>query len=172
VVPLLCLVGASNELPESEELDALYDRFLIRRHVAQVSASNLSRLADLASGQAAPAGAAGEPVSDDAAAAAAAAAALGGAPVAQLTMADFQAAAADAHAAVRVPPAVVDLLVNLRTYLQDKCEVGGGGGACGGGSRARAVTALDRHPNPNPNPLRPSSPPRPSPLSTCPTGGS
>jgi MoxR-like ATPase len=37
-VPLLCLVGASNELPESEELDALYDRFLIRRTVAQVSA--------------------------------------------------------------------------------------------------------------------------------------
>lgn len=35
-VPLLCLVGASNELPESEELDALYDRFLIRRKVAQV----------------------------------------------------------------------------------------------------------------------------------------
>ena len=29
-VPLLCLVGASNELPESEELDALYDRFLLR----------------------------------------------------------------------------------------------------------------------------------------------
>lgn len=35
-VPLLCLVGASNELPESEELDALYDRFLIRRTVNQV----------------------------------------------------------------------------------------------------------------------------------------
>ncbi len=34
--PLLCLVGASNELPESEELDALYDRFLVRRTVAQV----------------------------------------------------------------------------------------------------------------------------------------
>ena len=30
-------VGASNELPESEELDALYDRFLIRRQVSQVS---------------------------------------------------------------------------------------------------------------------------------------
>lgn len=30
-------VGASNELPESEELDALYDRFLIRRRVNQVS---------------------------------------------------------------------------------------------------------------------------------------
>jgi MoxR-like ATPase len=38
-VPLLCLVGASNELPESEELDALYDRFLIRRTVAQVRAA-------------------------------------------------------------------------------------------------------------------------------------
>ncbi|KAK9791132.1 hypothetical protein WJX73_005292 [Symbiochloris irregularis] len=25
------MVGASNELPETEELDALYDRFLIRR---------------------------------------------------------------------------------------------------------------------------------------------
>ncbi len=34
--PLLCLIGASNELPESEELDALYDRFLVRRTVAQV----------------------------------------------------------------------------------------------------------------------------------------
>lgn len=34
--PLMTLIGASNELPESEELDALYDRFLIRRQVAQV----------------------------------------------------------------------------------------------------------------------------------------
>jgi MoxR-like ATPase len=38
-VPLLSLVGASNELPESEELDALYDRFLVRRSVRQVSAA-------------------------------------------------------------------------------------------------------------------------------------
>jgi hypothetical protein len=29
-------VGASNELPESEELDALYDRFLLRRTVSRV----------------------------------------------------------------------------------------------------------------------------------------
>ena len=35
-VPLLCLVAASNELPESEELDALYDRFLLRTQVNQV----------------------------------------------------------------------------------------------------------------------------------------
>ena len=30
-------MGASNELPESEELEALYDRFLLRRMVAPVS---------------------------------------------------------------------------------------------------------------------------------------
>ena len=34
-------VGASNELPESEELDALYDRFLLRRRVQQVSQAGL-----------------------------------------------------------------------------------------------------------------------------------
>lgn len=49
--PLLCLVGASNELPESEELDALYDRFLIRRQVAQVSSGQLAKLARLAAGR-------------------------------------------------------------------------------------------------------------------------
>ena len=43
-VPLLCLVGASNELPESEELDALYDRFLLRCAVEQVSAAGLGDL--------------------------------------------------------------------------------------------------------------------------------
>ena len=37
-------MGASNELPESEELDALYDRFLVRREVRQVSAANLNAL--------------------------------------------------------------------------------------------------------------------------------
>ena len=43
-VPLLCLVGASNELPESEELDALYDRFLVRRQVGQVSPAGLMEM--------------------------------------------------------------------------------------------------------------------------------
>lgn len=37
-------MGASNELPESEELDALYDRFLIRRKVRQVSLEGLTAL--------------------------------------------------------------------------------------------------------------------------------
>jgi MoxR-like ATPase len=43
-VPLTCLVAASNELPESEELDALYDRFLLRKKVDQVSPKGLSNL--------------------------------------------------------------------------------------------------------------------------------
>ena len=42
--PLLCIVAASNELPEGDELDALYDRFLIRRTVAQVSSFGLRAL--------------------------------------------------------------------------------------------------------------------------------
>lgn len=36
--PLIAVVGASNELPQGAELDALYDRFLLRLHVGPVSA--------------------------------------------------------------------------------------------------------------------------------------
>jgi MoxR-like ATPase len=35
--PLLCAIGASNELPQGSELEALYDRFLLRCHVGPVS---------------------------------------------------------------------------------------------------------------------------------------
>lgn len=35
--PLLALVGASNELPKEEELQALYDRFLVRCHVTPIT---------------------------------------------------------------------------------------------------------------------------------------
>ncbi len=45
-------VGASNELPESEELDALYDRFLLRRRVSQVSAGGLADLLSMSPEQA------------------------------------------------------------------------------------------------------------------------
>ncbi|CAE8587852.1 unnamed protein product [Polarella glacialis] len=38
-VPLWCAVAASNELPDTDELDALYDRFLIRRCVPRISAA-------------------------------------------------------------------------------------------------------------------------------------
>jgi len=35
--PLIAVIGASNELPEGDELDALFDRFLLRLHVGPVS---------------------------------------------------------------------------------------------------------------------------------------
>jgi len=43
--PLLTMVGASNELPEGEELEALFDRFLLRFWVAYIQdAGNVRRL--------------------------------------------------------------------------------------------------------------------------------
>lgn len=42
--PLVAVVGASNELPEGEELDALYDRFLLRLHVGPVSKEGFGAL--------------------------------------------------------------------------------------------------------------------------------
>lgn len=45
--PLLSVVGASNELPESEELSALFDRFLFRQYVAPVSRQGFIQLLTL-----------------------------------------------------------------------------------------------------------------------------
>lgn len=42
--PLKCVIGASNELPDSDELDALLDRFLLRSYVAPVSDDGLMEL--------------------------------------------------------------------------------------------------------------------------------
>ena len=42
--PVRCVIGASNELPEDEELDALYDRFLLRKEVKAVSDAGLLQL--------------------------------------------------------------------------------------------------------------------------------
>jgi MoxR-like ATPase len=42
--PVRCVIGASNELPEDEELDALYDRFLLRKEVRAVSDAGLLQL--------------------------------------------------------------------------------------------------------------------------------
>ena len=108
-VPLLTLIAASNELPESEELDALYDRFLIRRHVGQVSTQALGRLALLAAGQK-DENSEGEASSSSSSKAD------------ELTLDDFKNAAAEAYAAVTLPESVIDLLVALRTHLQDRCE--------------------------------------------------
>ena len=92
-VPLLTLIAASNELPESEELDALYDRFLIRRHVGQVSTQALGRLALLAAGQK-DENSEGEASSSSSSKAD------------ELTLDDFKNAAAEAYAAVTLPESV------------------------------------------------------------------
>jgi len=42
--PLVAVVGASNELPESDGLGALFDRFLLRLHVGPVSAHSFPAL--------------------------------------------------------------------------------------------------------------------------------
>ncbi|WP_223753918.1 AAA family ATPase [Myxococcus sp. RHSTA-1-4] len=47
--PLICVIGASNELPEGEELGALYDRFLLRCRVPPVSAEGFDALLNLRS---------------------------------------------------------------------------------------------------------------------------
>lgn len=51
--PLVSVVGASNELPQEEELLALYDRFLVRFHVGPVTDQSFGKLMDLR-GQAKP----------------------------------------------------------------------------------------------------------------------
>lgn len=45
--PLVSVVGASNELPEGVELDALYDRFLLRLYVGPVSPDGFVSLLEL-----------------------------------------------------------------------------------------------------------------------------
>ena len=103
-VPLLCMVGASNELPESEELDALYDRFLLRSSVEQVSVGGLSELLSLG----------GEAAIGSKSVAASAEVAL--------KPEDFANIRYEAAANTTVPPNVIELISDLRTFLQDKCE--------------------------------------------------
>jgi MoxR-like ATPase len=105
-VPLLCLVGASNELPESEELDALYDRFLLRSCVEQVSSSSLSTLLSMKAGEL-PGKAAGSANTQNA----------NNASAMPLKVSDFRGVKAAAEAGVEVPQSVVDLIVDLRRYV-------------------------------------------------------
>ena len=51
--PLIAVIGASNELPDSEELNAVFDRFLLRLHVGSVSKEAFPTLIGLR-GQATP----------------------------------------------------------------------------------------------------------------------
>ena len=45
--PLVSVIGASNELPQEEELLALYDRFLVRLHIGPVTDDGFVKLLDL-----------------------------------------------------------------------------------------------------------------------------
>lgn len=45
--PLICVIGASNELPDGEDMAALYDRFLLRCHVPRVSDDGFAKLLEL-----------------------------------------------------------------------------------------------------------------------------
>eukprot|EP00983_Pelagomonas_calceolata_P044088 1139151-Pelagomonas_calceolata.AAC.2 len=123
-------VGASNELPESEELDALYDRFLLRRHVSRVTNANVHQLARLASGRGMTLDA------EDEAKKAAAAAGEG------LSLQDFKDSAKAAYEAVDVPDAVIDLLVELRNWLQVGCRRSCAEGWVGAHDVANAVMDL------------------------------
>ena len=113
-VPLLCLVGASNELPESEELDALYDRFLIRKEVNQVSKGQLGDLARLAakSVDKSEDSDGAEPVDPMAAFV----------NVPDLGFDDFKQTGDIAVEKVDISDEIIDVLTELRNYLQDKCE--------------------------------------------------
>lgn len=104
-VPLLCLVGASNELPESEELDALYDRFLLRSSVEQVSSASLRDLLKLSESSETKARA---NINDD--------------KKFSLKPSDFQGVKEKACEITTVPDSVINLMTDLRAHLQDKCE--------------------------------------------------
>ncbi len=111
-------MGASNELPESEELDALYDRFLVRRQVRQVSPSGVAQMLTYYSGAAAAAAAATR-----AAGGAGGTSSYGGIdPSLRLTRADIIRCKAAALTTVRVPPPVIQLVTDLRIHLQERFE--------------------------------------------------
>lgn len=119
-VPLLCLVGASNELPESEELDALYDRFLVRRQVGQVSPAGLMEMLTSRTGagayQAAKLGHPGVSASEDEEDG------ISTLSMPLLTAEDFENTRRHAESTVHVPAEILNIVADLRTYLQDACE--------------------------------------------------
>ena len=94
--PLVCVVGASNELPKGEELDALYDRFLLRLKLDPVSEEAFEELLALRGD--------GVPAVDDAL---------------RLSPEDLELLRAESEQ-VAVPEDVIDLLSRLRMWLYEQ----------------------------------------------------
>lgn len=103
--PLETCVAASNELPESGELAALFDRFLLRRIVGSVSDAELPRLFALV-GPASDVGEAGGPEDS--------------AP--SLALADLDEMRRAAHRLVSLPQAVQGLITGLRRELRERAS--------------------------------------------------
>lgn len=94
--PLVAVVAASNELPEGEELDALFDRFLLRLHVGEVSAEAFPQLLTLKGNLAVEVPAA-----------------------LKLTVEELQAFQAQAEA-VELPQEIIQLLQELRAWCVEQ----------------------------------------------------
>ena len=101
-IPLRCCVGASNEVPQSPELRALYDRILWRIPVRPVSQESMEAL-----------------IGDAGTTALSARGEI--APELRLSREDF-AYLDELWRGVELPADIVAILVRLRAYLRDKCE--------------------------------------------------
>ena len=104
-VPLLAVVGASNELPDSEELDALYDRFLFRRMVSPISDKEVHRLFASSSIEADPTCTSSSVGS-------------GGSAEAMISEA-LTDRIVHLSNAVTLPPAIIAVLTSMRVFLRD-----------------------------------------------------
>jgi MoxR-like ATPase len=104
-VPLVCLVGASNELPTDPELQALYDRFLFRKMVNPVSDYGIQKLLSVS-----PEGREDKDEEDE------------DEEVKDLESEWLDALKVEAQGKVEVPSRVIDILARLRSHLMQECE--------------------------------------------------
>jgi len=108
-VPLWCAVAASNELPDTDELDALYDRFLLRRCVRRISPAGVTEFMRMVldAGDAPPKGDVGD-----------GSGVVAHSLLSAATSIDLQARARD----VEFPGELLEIIAELREYLADEAE--------------------------------------------------
>ena len=105
--PVRCVIGASNELPEDEELDALYDRFLLRKEVKAVSDAGLLQLL-----AATPAATSTEDGDESRSA-----------PNSGTNLDEASKALSAAGNGVTIPDHIASLIRNLRAFMSDELDV-------------------------------------------------